>query len=78
MSAAPDLSSRSTIALAIAEVEMLDKLRQPIFEDVYPRYEFAPLVTAALFAAEWINRRLALSRGSLEGAPKGSTPATEI
>jgi hypothetical protein len=66
-----------TIALAIAEVEMLDKPCQPTFEEVYPRYEFAPLVTAALYAAEWINRRFALKRGSLEVAPQGSTPATK-
>jgi hypothetical protein len=60
--------------LAVAEVEMLDKLHQPTFEEVYPRYEFAPLVTVTVYAAEWITRRFALSRGGLEGAAKGSTP----
>jgi len=39
-----------------------DSRRRPLeaqrFEDVYPQYEFAPLVRLALTIAEWMKRHL--------------------
>jgi hypothetical protein len=71
------ISSVDACAIAL-EIEMPDEPRHPSFEEVYPKFEFAPLVSAALYAAEWINRRFALTRASLKEAPKGSTPAAEV
>lgn len=34
------------------------RLEAQRFEDVYPQYEFAPLVRLALTAADWVKRYL--------------------
>jgi hypothetical protein len=53
---------------------MPDEPRHPIFEEVYPQFEFAPLVRIALYAAEWIKQRFA--RAPSEGASlRPSVPA---
>ena len=57
-------------ALIALESEMPDESRQEKFEEVYPKFEFAPLVRFALELAEWINRRFARTTGSQDGAHK--------
>jgi hypothetical protein len=44
---------------------------QPKFEEVYPQYEFAPLVRLVLTIAEWIKRQL-------DRKPRATRPATTI
>jgi len=52
-----------------------DNRRRPLeaqrFEDVYPQYEFAPLVRLALTAAEWMKRHP-------EKKPRETRPANAI
>jgi len=52
-----------------------DIRRRPIeeqsFEEVYPQYEFAPLVHLALAAAAWM-------KGRLEKKPPARRPATNF
>lgn len=37
---------------------MHNQPRSQIFEEVYPQFEFAPLVTLAIGLAEWIRRNI--------------------
>jgi hypothetical protein len=47
---------------------MPDSPRHPTFEETYPKYEFAPLVRVALYAAEWVKQRVIRNWASPERA----------
>jgi hypothetical protein len=57
---------------------MPDESRHPTFDEVYPKYEFAPLVSITLYAAEWIMKRFARTGGRLEVVHQGREPAGEV